>query len=148
MTCKKGTLTKSVLPLMEQETLWRKKKEIPVYTSISLFYPNWRGHQTFPTVVSLKGRLPQILQSKSALSCEIVPIHSLFRHSFIKKPKSEFNRKYTYIFCSYVADFEKQILVLIGLQMLFEGRYKTQDYFQYFFHLFSVPSFIFSKNGG
>ena len=31
--------------------------------------------------------------------------------------------------------------------MLFEGRYKTQDYFQYFLHLFSVPTFIFSKNG-
>ena len=30
--------------------------------------------------------------------------------------------------------------------MLFEGRYKTQDYFRYFLHLFSVPSFIFSKN--
>ena len=29
--------------------------------------------------------------------------------------------------------------------MLFEGRYKTQDYFRYFLHLFSVPSFIFSK---
>ena len=24
---------------------------------------NWRGHQTFPTVVSLKGRWPQMLQS-------------------------------------------------------------------------------------
>ena len=30
--------------------------------------------------------------------------------------------------------------------MLFEGRYKKHDYFQYFLHLFSVPSFIFSKN--
>ena len=29
--------------------------------------------------------------------------------------------------------------------MLFEGGYKTQDYFWYFLHLFSVPSFIFSK---
>ena len=32
----------------------------------------WRGHQTSPTVVSLKGRLPQKLQSKTTLSCEIV----------------------------------------------------------------------------
>ena len=31
--------------------------------------------------------------------------------------------------------------------MLFEGLYKTQNYFRYFLHLFSVPSFIFSKNG-
>ena len=48
---------------------------------------NWRGHQTCPTVVSLKGRLHQKLQSQSALSCEIVQIHSLFRHGFIKKLK-------------------------------------------------------------
>ena len=31
--------------------------------------------------------------------------------------------------------------------MLFEGRYETQDYFRYFRQLFSVPSFILSKNG-
>ena len=31
--------------------------------------------------------------------------------------------------------------------MHFGDRYKTQDYFRYFVHLFSVPSFIFSKNG-
>ena len=31
--------------------------------------------------------------------------------------------------------------------MLFEGGYKTQDYFRYFLLLFSVPSFIFSKKG-
>ena len=47
----------------------------------------WRVHQTSPTVVSLKGRLLQKFQSKSTLSCEIVQIHSLFRHGFIKKPK-------------------------------------------------------------
>ena len=57
----------------------------------SLIY--WRGHQTPPTVVSLKGRLPQKLQSKSTLSSEIVPIHSLFRHGYIKKLKLKFNRK-------------------------------------------------------
>ena len=32
--------------------------------------------------------------------------------------------------------------------MLFEGRYKTQDYIRYFLHLFSVPSFIFEKREG
>ena len=52
----------------------------------------WGGHQTSPTVVILKGRLPEIMQSKSTLSCDIIPIHSLFRHSCIKKPKSKFNR--------------------------------------------------------
>ena len=29
--------------------------------------------------------------------------------------------------------------------MLFEGRYKTQDYFRYFLHLFSVPPLIFFR---
>ena len=29
--------------------------------------------------------------------------------------------------------------------MLFEGRYKTQDYFQTFLRLFSVPSFYLSE---
>ena len=104
-----------------------------------------RGHQTSPTIVSLKGRLPEIMQSKPTLSCDIIQIYSLFRHGLIKKPKSKFNRNRT--FCSAVTDFEKQILVLILFQMLFEGRYKTQDYFRYFLHLFSIPSFIFPKNG-
>ena len=53
---------------------------------------NWRSHKTSPTVVSLKGRLCQKLQSKSTLSCAIFQIHSLFRHGFIKNPKSKFNR--------------------------------------------------------
>ena len=103
----------------------------------------WRGHQTSPTVVTLKGRLPQILQSKSTLSCEIVQIHSLFCHGFIKKPKSKFNRnrKQTYFVLM------QQILVLIWMQMLFKGRYKTQGSLRYFLPLFSVPSFIFSKIG-
>ena len=54
-------------------------------------YAHWRGHQTSPTVVSLKGRLPDITQSKSTLSCDIIQIHCLFRHGFIKKLKSKFN---------------------------------------------------------
>ena len=77
----------------------------------------WQGHQTSPTVVSLKGRLPQKLQSKSTLSFEIVQIHSLFRHGFIKKPKSKFNRNRntilfsifsSLIFCSITYLFEKR----------------------------------------
>ena len=46
---------------------------------------HWRGHQTSPTVVSLKGRLPQKLQSQSTFSCKIGQIHSLFRHGFYKE---------------------------------------------------------------
>ena len=53
---------------------------------------HWRGHQTSPTVLSLKGRLPRKLQSKSTLSCENIQIHNLFSHGFIKKPKTTFNR--------------------------------------------------------
>ena len=56
------------------------------------FPDHWRGHQTSPTVVSLKGRLPEIMQSTSTLSCDIIQIRSLLRHGFIKKPKSKFNR--------------------------------------------------------
>ena len=54
-------------------------------------HTHWRGHQTSPTVVSLKGRLPKIMQHKSTLSCDVIQIHSPFRHGFIKKPKSNFN---------------------------------------------------------
>ena len=46
---------------------------------------HWRGHQTSQKVVSLKGRLPQKLQSKFTLSCEVIQIHSLFRHGFYKE---------------------------------------------------------------
>ena len=39
------------------------------------------------------------------------------------------------VFCSFVPDLEKQISVLIGLQIFFNGQYKTHDYFRYFrFH--------------
>ena len=63
---------------------------------VSIYH--WRGHQTSPTEVSLKRRLPQKLLSKSTLSCEIVQIHSLFRHGFIKKPKSQFKRNIRILF--------------------------------------------------
>ena len=100
-------------------------------------------------MVSLKGRLPKNLQSKSTLPCEIVQILSLFRHGFIKKPKSKFNRnKKNDVFCSYVMDFENQILVLISLQMLFEGRYKTLDYFRYFLLFIFFFFYLFEKQNG
>ena len=60
------------------------------FTNLPVFLL-WQIDQTSPTVVSLKGRLPQKLWFKSTLSCEIVQIHSLFRQGFIKKPKSKFN---------------------------------------------------------
>ena len=66
----------------------------------------------FWPMVSLKGRLPEILQSTSTLSCDIIQIHSLFRHGFIKKPKSKFNGNRKRILFD-VTDFEKQILVLV-----------------------------------
>ena len=49
----------------------------------------WRCHLPSPAVVSLKGRLSEIMQSTSTLSCDIIQIHSLFRHGLIKKPKSK-----------------------------------------------------------
>ena len=118
---------------------------LTVLSCLNLYH--WRGHQTSATVASLKGRLPQKLQSKSTLSCEIVQIHSLIDHGFIKKPKSKFNRNILILFsCDRFRQTDLGIDLLV-LQMLFQGRYNTQDYFRYFLHLFSVPSFIFSKNG-
>ena len=102
-------------------------------------------YQTSPTGVSLKRKLPQILQSKFPLSFEIVHIHSLFRRGFIKKPKSKFNRNRR-ILC-LCDGFRKTDLGMDLIANAFEGRYQTQDFFRYFFHSFSVPSFIFSKNG-
>ena len=51
----------------------------------------WRGHQNSPTVVSFKKAdcLTEKLQSKSTLSCEIVQIHSLFRHGFYKETRNQ-----------------------------------------------------------
>ena len=70
----------------------------------------WRGHQTSPIVASLKGKLPQNeTASKSTLCCEIVQKHSLFRHGFIKKPKSKFNRNILFL----GDGFRKTDLVLI-----------------------------------
>ena len=60
-------------------------------SAVFIILYHWRGHKTSLTVVSLRGRLPQKLQSKSTFSCEIVQMRSPFRHGFIKKPKSEFN---------------------------------------------------------
>ena len=52
------------------------------------------SYQTSPTVVSLEGRLPQKLQSKSTLSCGIVQIHFLFllfdKYSELKKKTISF----------------------------------------------------------
>ena len=63
---------------------------LPHHNSTSILY-HFPYHQTSPTVVSLGG-LTEIMQSKSTLSCDNIQIHSLFRHGFIKKPKSKFNR--------------------------------------------------------
>ena len=85
---------------------------------------HWRGHQTSPTVVSLKGRLPEIMQSASTLSCDIIQIHSLFRHGFIKKPKSIFNRN-----CSDVTDFEKTDLGIDLIANAFGGSIQNKRSF-------------------
>ena len=95
---------------------------------------------TSPIVVSLQGRLPQKLHSKSTLSSETVQIHSLFRHGFIKKPKSRI---------LFLRDgFRKTDLGIDSIPNAFRGSIqKKTDYFSYFLHFFSVPSFIFPKNG-
>ena len=79
----------SLFPLQKK---FFDQTKVKIFTYDKSCADHWRGHQTSPTVVSLKGILPLKLQSKSILSCKIVQIHSLFRHGFIKKPKSKFNR--------------------------------------------------------
>ena len=106
----------------------------------------WRGHQTSPTVLSLKGRLPQKLQSKTTLSCEIVQILSLFRHGFIKNR----NKNLTEIFnirILFLGDgFRKTDLCIGFIANTYRGSIQNK-------RLFSVFSFIFcsviilSKNG-
>ena len=48
-----------------------------------------------------------------------------------------------------MTDFEKTDLCIGLIANAFhtkaQDRYKTQDHFRYFLHLFSVPSFIFSN---
>ena len=96
-------------------------------------------------MVSFKGRLSWKLQSKSTLSCEIVQIHSLFRHDFIKKLKSKFNRNRSILFlCD---GFRKTDLGIDLIANAFRVSIQNTRLFRYFLHLFSVPSFIFSKNG-
>ena len=93
----------------------------------------------------LKGRLPQKLQSKPTLSCRIVQIHSLFCHGFIKKPKSKFNRNRRILFlCD---GFRKSYLGIDLIANAFRGSIQNTKLVRYFLHLFSIPSFIFSKNG-
>ena len=44
-------------------------------------------------------------------------------------------------------DFEKTDLGTDLVANAFRGSIQKKDYFRYFLHLFSVPSFIFSENG-
>ena len=105
---------------------------------------NWRGHQTSPTVVSLKGRLPQKLQSKSTFSSETVQIHSLFRHGFIKKNRNKDLTEIENRRILFLRDgFRKTDLAIDLISTASRG--STQN--TRLFSLFSVPSFIFSKNG-
>ena len=59
-------------------TLYRQLQQYCIHPLSVSLGACWRGHQTSPTVVSLKGRLPQKLQPKSILYCEIVQITVCF----------------------------------------------------------------------
>ena len=107
------------------------------WSFIVLHQPNGhrRGLMTSPTVVSLKGRLPQKLQSKSTLSSQTVQIHSLFRHGFIKKPKSRFNRNRRILFLRN--GFRKTDLGIDLIPNAFRGSMQNTRLFSIF------SSFIF-----
>ena len=108
---------------------------------------DWRGHQTSPTVLSLKGRLPQKLQSKSTLSCEIVQIHSLFRHSFYKETEIKLYLKWKIdIFCCYVMDFEKKDFGIDLIANAFRGSIQNTRLFLIFSSFIFYPIiYLFKK---
>ena len=85
----------------------------------------------------LKGRLPQKLQSKSIISCENVQIHSLFRHGFIKKPKSKFNRNGNRHILFLCDRFRKAVLDTDLIANAFQGSIQNTRLFSIF------SSFIF-----
>ena len=109
----------------------------------------WRGLQSSPTVKSVKGRLPQKLQSKSTLSCETVQIHSLFRYGFMKKPKSKFNlnRKYRILFlCD---GFRKTDLGIDLISNAFRGSIQSTRLFLIFSSfIFCSIIYLFEKRKG
>ena len=110
----------------------------------------WRGHQTSPTVVSLKGRLPKRLQSKTTLSCEIVQIHSLFRRGFIKKPKSKFNRNRKKTCILFLCDgFRKTDLGIDLIANAFRGPIQNTRLFSMFsLFIFCSIIYLFEKQNG
>ena len=99
------------------------------------------------SVVSLKGKLPQKLQSKSTLSVEIVQIHSLFRHGFIKKPKSKLNRNRRIFFlCD---GFQKTDLGIELIANAFRGSVQNTRLFSIFSsHIFYSIIYLFKKRKG
>ena len=91
-------------------------------------------------MVSLR-RLPQKLQSKSTLSSQTVQIHSLFRHGFIKKPKSRFNRNRRILNLFLRNGFRKTDLGIDLIPNAFRGSIQNTRLFSSFIF---CPSFIFS----
>ena len=58
-----------------------------------ILHRNWRGHQISPTVLSLKRRLSQKLQSQYTFSCENVQKHILINEPEKKKKKMKIKFK-------------------------------------------------------
>ena len=83
------------------------------------------------------------MQSKSTLSCEIVQIHSLFRHGFIKKPNPNLTgieNRHILFLCD---GFRKTDPGIDLIANAFRESLQNTRLFRYFLYLFSVPSFIF-----
>ena len=98
-------------------------------------------------MVSLKGRLPEIMQAKYTLSCDIIQIHSLFRHGFIKKPKSKFNRIRKKTYFVLIDGFRKTNLGINLIANAFRGSIRNIRLFSIFSSfIFCSIMFIFSKN--
>ena len=100
-------------------------------------------------MVSLKGRLPQKLQSKSTLSCEIVQIHSLFRLGFTKKKRNQNiteteNRRILFL-CD---GFRKTDLGTDLIGNTFRGSIQDTRLFSIFSSFIFFSIIVFSKTEG
>ena len=130
-----------------------RKERMLLYCTFAIrspYHSYWRGHLTSPSVVSLKGRLPQKFHFKSTLSCEIVHIHSLFRHCFIikKKELTEIENRRTCIMLS-CDGFRKTDLGIDLIANVFRGSIQNTRLLSIFLSfIFCSIFYLFDKRKG
>ena len=73
-----------------------------------------------------------MMLSESTLSCDIIQIHSLFCHGFIKKPKSKFNRNRNRRILFLCSRFRKSDLRIDLISKAFRGSIQNTRLFSIF----------------